>query len=167
MVRKLYLNLVLVLILMVIVLSYATSAGAQDSCMTGSYYDPEAAGEGIQLTVLDDVVYGYVYTHSVYSNEWFTFIGDRDPDITPSDLQTMDVYRTFKSGPSPSQYQTWLVGQMDVNYKDGDNILFQLHLELDLNRLNEGVSLPYCLYNCNRTLDYTRLTALPGNECGE
>ena len=38
------------------------SAQAIDECMSGAYYNPDKDYEGRHLTILDDFLYGYVYT---------------------------------------------------------------------------------------------------------
>ena len=66
----------LLLILGALLLS--TNLWAIDSCHTGSWYDPDRAGEGITIEVIGDVTVVYFYTFDRWDDQvWYTMIGDR------------------------------------------------------------------------------------------
>lgn len=58
-----------------------------DACITGSYYDPERSGEGIQITAMGDPVNYLSFNWYTYRDDqqfWFTGQGDVNQDQTTS-----------------------------------------------------------------------------------
>jgi len=57
---------------------FTTAVLAVEQCHTGSWYDPNRNGEGINIEFLDGLVVGYIYTFDNHGKQiWFTMLGDK------------------------------------------------------------------------------------------
>ncbi len=115
------------------------SAQSFDACMTGSWYDPDRDGEGINIEALDEVVIVYFYRPLTTGNHWYTFIGNRVDGPVP-----LDMYDTILAG-------TYKVGEAVIEQLDENTLAFE-YLQL----LNEGGQ-PWCI-GCIGSFEYIRLT---------
>ena len=130
------------------------SAQAIDECMSGAWYAPDKDGEGIELTVLEDSLYGQVYTYHFNSPEWYVFSGDMEDD-------SYTLYKTIKTS-DPWKATVLEVGKMSLDVFDRDHIIFTMKLQMDLWR---DVEFPMCLSDCVTVFEYERLTELPKSPC--
>ena len=130
------------------------SAQAMDQCMTGAWYSPDKDGEGIELTVLDDSLYGYLYTYKGTSPDWYVFAG-------PFGKNKVNLYKPIKTS-NPWKATVHEVGTMGYDVIDDNHITFTMKLQMDLWR---DVTFPLCLLDCTRVFEYERLTELPQIPC--
>jgi hypothetical protein len=132
---------------------FSASVFSQD-CASGSFYDQERLGEGIDMTITEKATYGYFYTFALMQPEWFTF-------LAPAGSTTATLYQTKQYGFDPFLARTFVVGTMEIDTIDEDHITFTMDLTLDVRRLdNPDVVIPWCLSGCERTMVYERLTSI-------
>ena len=118
---------------------------AFDACMTGSWYDPQRDGEGINIEVLDDTVIAYFYRPGASNQRWYLMIGDR-PEGGDARL---GVYQ------SVGVDEVYWIGDALISVT-GDNTLdFSYEFRYDMTR--GGDDLPWCI-GCNGAFMYVRLT---------
>lgn len=121
-------------------LAVSANAFALDACFTGSWYDPENPGEGINVEVLDDILVVYFYDES---GQWTFFQGDEEK---------LDMY------------QPWAGGNDDVGDGyfvpvDNNTVEFGFDQLLDLRDVTFWRPIPWCLRSdCERDFVFRRLT---------
>jgi hypothetical protein len=111
-----------------------------DACMSGSFYDPEAPGEGINVEVHDDFILVYFYD---MSGEWMFLQGDDNG---------LDMYQPWADGVSK-------VGSGYFIPLDNDNVEFGFDQMLDLRNVTFERPIPWCLRSdCEFAKVLVRLT---------
>ena len=95
-----------------------------DACVTGSYYDPERSGEGIQITAL-----GNPSTHLSYN--WYTYWGDKQfwltgqGDFNQDTIESLAYYTTgvnFTPDFNPDDLEIVPWGEVDIRKTPGDKL---------------------------------------------
>lgn len=111
-----------------------------DACFSGSWYDSENPGEGINVEVLEDAIIVYFYDQS---GEWTFFQGDENG---------LDMYQPWANG----------VGKVGDGYLiviDDNTIEFGFNQRLDLRDVTFQRPIPWCLRSdCAREYVFERLT---------
>lgn len=113
---------------------------AEDSCLSGSFYDPAVPGEGINVEILENTTLVFVYRTE---GDWFLLQGSEG---------------------NFGAYQPWAgevanVGRGDLVFLDNDTVRFSYDLLLDLTQANPGRPIPWCLRSdCYADTVLTRLT---------
>lgn len=116
---------------------------ALDACMTGSYYDPSAPGEGINVEANDDYVIVYFYDQD---GSWMFLQGETGDDLTA--YQNLGDY-TYNVGK----------GYFEPIDPRGKRVLFGFDLLLDVRDVSWERPIPWCLRSdCERDFRYIRLT---------
>jgi hypothetical protein len=111
-----------------------------DPCYTGSWYDPENPGSGVNVEVLETAVVVYFYRAE---GTWFVLQGDDDG---------LEAYQPWGDGIEN-------VGDGYFAPVDNDTAAFGYDLLLDLERAAPGLPIPWCLRSdCSGEFEYTRLT---------
>lgn len=118
---------------------------AFDNCMTGSWYDPEISGSGINIEVLDSQVIAYYYRGAGETRDWFTMSGPRPED----DLVGLK-FKEFTTGGN------MVSGDAYIEILDTNTIQFGYVREFNFNELGSGI--PWCI-GCVGEFQYVRLTA--------
>ena len=112
-----------------------------DACMSGSFYDPEAPGEGINVEVLDSTIVVYFYGRD---GDWFIFQGDENG---------LDMYQ-------PHNGSVDKVGNGYFIPVDDNTVEFGFDMQLDLRDITFERPIPWCLRSdCAQAFVYKRLTA--------
>lgn len=112
-----------------------------DQCMTGSFYDPEAPGEGINIEVGESYTLVYFYR---FDGTWIVLQGDEYGDL--------QAYQNWGDG-----VQNVGVGRLVVI--DQDTVEFSWDLILDLRFISFERPIPWCLHSdCEGIVIYKRLT---------
>lgn len=115
---------------------FALPAMAAQTCLSGSFYDPENPGEGINVEVLEDQTVVYFYRAD---NDWFI-------------MQDDTVYQNWAG-------DVTAVGSGSLAWVDNDNVTFSYDLLLDIHMISFERPIPWCLRSdCKAELDYVRLT---------
>ena len=124
------------------------TAQALDNCMTGSWYDPERDGEGINIESDGDVTIAYFYTFNRSDKSvWYTMVGGT----------YLAMYDTFKVDDEFKDFrtETKLVGTASLEPLGFNNIYFQYEFDLEY---KNGVKY-YCVGEiCKGSYLYRRLT---------
>lgn len=116
-------------------LFFAITAQA-NTCLSGSFYDPEAPGSGINVEVLEDQTVVYFYRED---NDWFI-------------MQDNTVYQNWAGDVTE-------VGVGDLVWVDDDNVVFSYNLLLDVHMISFERPIPWCLRSdCKAEFEYVRLT---------
>ena len=69
---------------------------ALDACYTGSWYDTQRDGEGINIEVLEELTVAYFYTFDKNDNQaWFTLLGDKILTMHQTVIPAMAEVRTW------------------------------------------------------------------------
>lgn len=119
------------------------SSYAIDSCMTGSWHDPNYKHEGITLQVLDIdkvVLDFYTYTKNRKHQNWMLFVGE------PDDLVAYDY---LPNDDEPIEYEVG-TGKLDILDNDTINFSYELVLNLDSGEAE--------MCTCQATYNFVRLT---------
>lgn len=128
------------LLTLLLALGMTTSVQALDNCVTGSWYDPENSGSGINVEVMDDVVVVYYYT----PGRWLSFLGANDLPYSVD----LNLYQTTSEG-------TRYAGDGSIDIIDNDTMVFNYMQQYDFWR--EDATIPWCI-GCTGTFEYVRLT---------
>jgi len=135
--------------LMTLLLLISTSAfasGSLPSCYSGSWYDTDRNGEGIDLQVLEHTNLFYFYTFVGKDQMWFTGLG-KDTNFT--------LYYTTKSHENPFITSTDPIGTATIKFVDNDVMLFTFDVP------NKPPAGDWCLEtSCSGKYVYERLTSL-------
>lgn len=136
-------------LLAIALLIFAQSSFGLDRCMTGSWYDPERDGEGINIEVLEGQTFGYFYTYGLNNHKvWYLFQGKDDRNLT--------MYGTLKTSEDPFKAAEYDVGTASIRVFDEDFMLFEFQLRTDLSEDNAH---KFCLANyCEGKYLYERIT---------
>lgn len=111
-----------------------------DACMSGSFYDPENPGQGINVEVLENAVVVYFYDAD---GNWFIFQGDDNG---------LDMYQPYGEGVSK-------VGSGYFIAVDDSSVDFGFDMQLDLRDISAQRPIPWCLRSdCAQAFEYKRLT---------
>jgi hypothetical protein len=131
---------------------YAAPALALENCDSGSWYDPDRAGEGINLEVTDSTVVMYFYTYSEGSHAFYVGVGDNDDELVE-----LTLYETVPGSLLEFPKEELEVGTAFVEKEEGF-LLWSYHLSLDADKVDNG-HLPYCVgFHCDGEFVYERLT---------
>ena len=125
-----------------ILLLLSGSVFALDSCITGSWFDPERDGEGINIEVLEDKTLVYFYTYRNQKQVWFISVDNV-------------VYTTRKKTEDPFSVDVFEVGSASIVAHDNDSLTFRFKLDIDIDR---NAAIPWCLTQCFGEYEYVRLT---------
>jgi hypothetical protein len=107
-----------------------------DPCMSGSFYDPDAPGEGINVEVLEDQVVVYFYRAD---GVWFV-------------LQDGEVYQPYAG-------EIYDVGRGVFEPISQDEVYFSYDLLLDSTQVSQHRPIPWCLRSdCEDEMILQRLT---------
>jgi hypothetical protein len=113
-----------------------------DACMSGSFYDPEASGEGINVEVTESYVLVYFYD---MSGTWMFLQGANDG-------RPLEAYQNWYGN-------TYNVGSGYFIPAGYDNVEFGFDLLLDVRDVTFERPIPWCLRSdCARDFEYQRLT---------
>ena len=136
------------LIALLLIIGLTGYAQAMDSCMTGSWYDPNTDdGRGIDIQVLDrGVIAGYYYTWYGTERELFTLNGANDADFEVE----FNGYQSLFEG-------SYWVGKAWIDVVDDDHIVFSHTWKHDFH--NTRNTMRWCKSGCEATYEYTRLTS--------
>lgn len=113
---------------------------AADGCLSGSFYDPENSGWGINVDVLEDQTVVFVYKDD---GDWLVLQGN---------------------SPNFGAYQKWAdgvteVGTGDFVFLDNDTVFVSWDLVLDINLISFARPIPWCLHTgCEYDGELVRLT---------
>lgn len=111
-----------------------------DACMSGSFYDPENPGEGINVEVLDSAIVIYFYE---LDGTWMFAQGDENG---------LELYQPYSGG----------VGDVGSAYfipVDDNTVEFGFDMILDLDDITFERPIPWCLKEgCSKSFVYKRLT---------
>lgn len=128
----------------------ARAATAMDACMTGSWYDPDVAHEGLVVEVLPTQTVAYWYTFRFFDaleQNWLVFQG------APDALVAYDVL-PFEGGSLLEE-----VGAGELLAVDDDHLIFAYDLSLNLDIAAPDVPTPWCLHvDCAAVQTLDRLT---------
>lgn len=106
---------------------FSSGAMAIEACHTGSWYDPDRDGEGVNIEVIDGITVAYLYTFDHEDRpSWYTMLGDQYlamyqtvvvPDKTEFITKTQPVgVAQFELLTDDIIYFNYLI---DIVYKDG------------------------------------------------
>lgn len=116
------------------------TAQAADSCLSGSFYDPEASGEGIVVEVLETQTVVYFYRSD---NAWIVLQGTQG---------NFTAYQSWNNGVAE-------VGAGDLVFLDEDTVAFSYSLLLDVDIITFEQPIPWCLRSdCWGDYTFVRLT---------
>lgn len=143
-------------LILLAVLMLSAPAAALDRCMTGSWSNPDAAHEGVNVEVLaEDRALAYWYTYRFFDRmeqNWLLFVG------APADLVAYDV---LPWAPGPIEYK---VGTGTLTAVDQNTIQFSYDFTLELDQLDDpewspDSGSPWCLdERCAGVMVLKRLT---------
>lgn len=109
--------------------------------MSGSFYDPENSGQGINVEVLENAIVVYFYGHG---GKWKFFQGDDNG---------LDMYQPYGDDS---------IGKVGSGYfipLDDNTVEFGFDMQLDLELIDRGYATPWCLRSdCAREYVFERLT---------
>ncbi len=100
-----------------------------DACITGSYYDPERSGEGLQITALGDPVDYLSFNWYTYRDEqqfWFTGQGDVNQDQITS-LAYYTHGTNFTPDFNPNHVETTAWGEVRIQKLPEDKLEIQFN----------------------------------------
>ena len=136
----------------ILALLFAADAYALETCDTGSWYDPDRAGEGINLEVTEGTVVMYFYTYAEGSHAFYVGVGENDDELVE-----LTLYETVPGSLLEFPKEELEVGTAILEKEEGF-LLWSYHLSLDADSLGNG-HLPYCVgFHCDGDLIYERLT---------
>lgn len=109
-----------------------------DACMSGSFYDPENPGWGINVEVLESTIIAYMYWPD---GSWFLFQGDDNG---------MDAYQPYGDGVDK-------VGEGFFIPLDDNTVEFGYDIKLNLFKISRTRPIPWCI-GCANEFVLSRLT---------
>lgn len=131
---------------------FSLNAMALDKCMSGSWYDPQRDGEGINVEVdATNMTVAYFYTFDRNeSKAWYTLLGDGYLAMFDT-FKVDDKYLEFRT-------ETQLVGSaiLEPLTPDAMYFIYQFDLEYKDGKKYECVTTPD--FSCNGRYLYRRLT---------
>jgi hypothetical protein len=136
-------------VILAIALCASFSAHALDTCLSGSWFNPERSGEGMDINITEDVVVAYWFGH-LDGTAWFVAVGPNDG----AKVQ-LDIYQTLEGGDEKIIEDK--IGEMQISHDEFMLIDYQLHL--DLRQLGaENIAIPWCLSQfCSGSWQYSSL----------
>ena len=132
-------------------LLFSGPAMALDPCYSGSWYNPETAGQGFNLEVYEGLVVAYFYSYDDLNNKQF-YVGV-GPNSEENPL-ILDVWETVGTADWPKHSNK--IGGFKFDPIDGDNLVVEWGFQLDVDK---NGAIPWCLYDhCRGGMHMYRLT---------
>lgn len=110
-------------LLSLLLLLFSFNVFAMDRCMTGSWYDPDFVGQGVNIEVnSDSLVVAYLYAFVEKRQTWWSMVGDRFLTMETTVLLDDEDYVS----------KTLDVGVAEFEVITDDVIYFQYRLLVDV-----------------------------------
>jgi len=129
-------------LLIVILLSISFPLFALDKCMTGSWYDPDNSGSGVDIQVLGDFTTVKYYAYGSSRQAWYVMNGEGG---------NLNMIATVYDAGVVTEHD---VGSAHIEQIDNNTITFDFDINIDV---DNGFN--WCLSDfCQGNLTYTRIT---------
>jgi hypothetical protein len=121
-------------LLFTLITLFVTPVLAIDTCLSGSYYNPETSGTGIDIQVRDDKVVLYRFATLGSAPAWWTGVASNDSDL----VLVFPMYQTF-------QGTTANVGSLTLIPDEFDSTKFYMEWDYIMDLTNVGSTMRWCL----------------------
>ncbi len=120
---------------------FSTPLFALDSCLSGSWYNPDNPGSGIDVQVLENQTVAYYFAYGSAGQAWYVMLGED---------QNLRMISTSRQGNDVSEFD---VGSARIEPIDNNTISFSYDIIIDASTRS------WCLsWFCSDELIYKRLT---------
>ena len=139
------------LVIFVLTMLFAAPALALDKCYSGSWYEPETSGEGIDLQISDEkvVLYRYAYLNGS-PNYWTASVDNSD-----SAVLNFTAYQSMKVD---SGIEVFDIGSITLttNPPENSRMIMEWDYDIDLDKIGSGTL--WCLSGgCSGSQELTHL----------
>jgi len=126
------------LLFTILLSSFAVPALALDKCYSGSWYEPETSGEGIDLQISEGKVVLYRYAHLNGSpNYWTSSLNNSD-----SAVLNFTAYQTMRTATGIEVFDVGSI-TLTTNPPENSRMIMEWDYDIDLDKIGSGT--PWCL----------------------